>query len=260
MKQGVFCALISLTLAVFIPGSSSGEMQDRPLPMSQENIEKLYVELQAAAKSIAPSPSQDGAELMVGAFKMVIEKKMGFSFDKTLRSVMLFYPSIPLWQLMTPTINYVNNDPKMALDKGFISQRTFDIIDTGSKAKAELTKEGEEFLGFVTECQKKNNGICNSKSLLGVIADHNVFPDIASSSGKSELEKTSMVLDYLLNQKYNFAAMGINKWITKPDGQDLNTNFLFDDLKNKFVVNTKQIEISKTYANMLAEEKVALSQ
>ena len=196
---------------------------------------------------------------MVGAYKTVIEKKMGFSFDKTIRSVMLFNPTGDAWQLMGPIIGYVISDPKRALDKGFISQRTFDILDTGAKVKAPLTKEGDEFLGFVAECQSKNNGTCDAKLLLSIISDHNALPDV--SKVKNESDKLSRI-EYQLEEKYDIFHMGVNEWITLPDGQHFNTNGLFTMGAStyKFVVNKNKIDIAKRYANMLAEEKVALSQ
>ncbi|MGK2872824.1 MAG: hypothetical protein ACSLFL_11295 [Alphaproteobacteria bacterium] len=247
MKQRVCCTLFIGIFVLFMVGCSK-EVQDKPLPMSQDNLEIFASELEKAAKSIAPSPSQDGAELMVGAYKMVLEKKMGYSFDKTLRSVMLFYHLGAPWQLMSPVIGYVHSDPKKALDKGFISQRTFDILDTGSKAKAALTKEGDEFLSFVAECQSQNGGVCGPKLLLNVLAAHNALPALESSS-----------IEYQLESKYDIFHMGINKWITKPDGQHISTNGLLSRGEAyKFVINKTQIDISKRYTNMLAEEKAAL--
>jgi predicted component of type VI protein secretion system len=219
MKQRVRCTLFIGILVLSIVGCSKG-VQDKPLPMSQEKLEKFALELEKAVKSIAPSPSQDGAELLVGAYKMVLEKKMGYSFDKTLRSVMLFYPGGAPWQLMNPVIGYVHSDPKKALDKGFISQRTFDILDTGSKAKAELTKEGDEFLRFVAECQSKNGGVCDPKLLLNVLAEHNALPAVESSSEEPGFVKLLMI-ESQLEGKYDIFHMGIYKWITKPDGQDI---------------------------------------
>lgn len=242
------------------------DVQDKPLPMSMEKLEKFDLELEKALKSIAPSPSQDGAELVVGAYKMVLEKKMGYSFDKTVRSVMLFYPEVAALQLMHPMIGYVHRDPKKALDKGFISQRTFDILDTRSKAKAVLTKEADEFLSFVAECQSKNGGVCDPKSLLNVLAAHNALPAIEFSPEDNEFDKLYWI-GLRLEEKYGISDMGTNKWITKPNGQDISTNALLtnglrsqDNPAYKFVINKTQIDISKRYTNMRAEEIATLSQ
>lgn len=257
MRCNVCCALfVIITLVVSVVGCSGG-IKDKPLPMSQENIEKFTKELKKATKSIAPSPSQDGDEYMTGIYKMIIEKKLGFSFDKTIRSVMVF-PNAAVF-LGSITV-YVQREPKKALDKGFISQRTFDLLDTGSKVHAPLTKEGEEFLGFVAECQNKNNGVCIDKVLLSVLAAHNALPAARSSDSEREDLKLANI-SYQLGNKYQLSYMGQNKWITKPDGQDFNTNFLFSqpDSPDQYVVNKSQIDISKRYTNMLEEEKVALS-
>jgi len=254
MKQRVRCTLFIGILVLSIVGCSK-VVQDKSLPMSQENLEIFALELEKAAKSIVPSPSQDGAELMVGAYKMVLEKKMGYSFDKTLRSVMLFYHAGAPWELMHPVSSYVHSDPKKALDKGFISQRTFDLLDTGSKAKAELTKESDEFLNFVAECQDKNGGVCDPKLLLNVLAAHNALPVESESLTLYQIEDQ-------LQRKYPISQMGINEWITKPDGQGISTDWFLSvgDPAEKFIINKTQIDISKRYTNMLAEEKAALSQ
>lgn len=252
MKRRVCCALIYVTLAVTIVGCSV-TIQDKPLPMSQEMLEKLDKELGKAAKSIAPSPSQDRAELVVDVYKTVIEKKMGFSFDKTFRNVMLFYPG----PFMAPVSVYVLSDPKRALDKGFISQRTFDVLDMSSKAEVELTKKTEEFLGFVTECQNSNNGTCDTKRLFSVLAAHNALPTV----DPSESEATQFESRTLMLTVQYLDPMGTNKLITTPNGQEIIRNALLsDNSEQKFIVNKNQIDISKRYTKMLAEEKVALSQ
>ncbi len=260
MQKKLSCALISITLVILIIGCDSG-VQDKPLPMNQNNIEKLTDKLNNELKSITISPSQDGQELTVNAYKTVIEKKMGFSFDKTLRNVILFFPGSSLWQIMNPVIAYVISDRKNALNKGFISQRTFEILDVGSRAKEPLTKEAEEFLGFVTECQNKNNGACNSKILLSVLADHNALPvDKSSPSDISKFKSFDLAtLTHKLERKYHTSDMGRNGWITKPDGQEIITSGLIIDDFN-FIPNKANIDISKRYAEMLAEEKTSLSQ
>lgn len=261
MKQLVRCAVIYLTLAVLLGGSGIGcsaGIQDKPLPMSQENMVKFIAQQRKESASIAPSPSQDEEELFIGTYKVVIEKRMGYSFDKTVRSTMLFGPA-GARQVMGPVIKYVFRDPKRALDKGFISQRTFDIIDIASKAKAELTKNDEEFLGFVMECQNNNNGICDSKLLFSVLAAHNALPDALPAAGSSDQFKIA----YMLEQKHDTTHMGINGWITGPDGQPIFDSLWsppYLDASHKFVVNKNQIDVSKRFANMLAEEKMALSQ
>ncbi len=243
MKRRVCCAVISLTFIISIMGCTVS-IQDKPLPMSQDNIQKYSEELGNALKKVTVSPSQDRIELLVDTYKMVMEKKMGFSFDKTLRNVMLFYPGETLWHLMNPIISFVDSNPKNALEKGFISQRTFDIIDTGKKARATFTKDTEDFIGFVVECQSQNQGVCNSKALLSILNANS-----ATTENITHFEN-----------KYDIFHMGIYGWITKPDGTPLNTNGLLEEwFKEEFIVNKNQIAIAKKYTEMIAEEKIALS-
>lgn len=260
MREQVLFAAISLVLAVSSTACSKS-IQDKPMPMSQKNVEKCADKIKDAMKSIAPSPSQDRAELQLGVYKAVIENKMGFSFDKTLRSVMLFSrewksmgPDSREWEsmrLMEQPIYTVTVKPKMALDKGFISQRTFDILDAQAKAHGHLMDEkDEEFLGFVTECQDKNNGACSPKLLLTVPAAHKVFDESADVSERY----------YELEKKYNIPGLAEVNLIIKPDGQGIDRfAWAFID-EVKFVVNKNLVDLSRRYTKMVAEEKNALSQ
>lgn len=250
MKRRVNSVLVFLMLVLLIVGCSA-DFQDKPLPMSQNNIEKCAKELNKAIASIAPSTSQDSAELVVGAYKMVIEEKMGYSFDKTYRSVILFY-QVEAGRLMIPVISYVESDPKRALDKGFISQRTFDILDTRAKVGKPLTKEGNEFIGFVTECQNKNNGTCDLNLLINILSDHNA---LRVAEGGDDYGRKCEIISRL-EGKYDVSNMCRKKWITLSNGQ----SFIFGDSTDKFIVNKNQIEMAKRYSDMLAEEKVAMSE
>jgi predicted component of type VI protein secretion system len=258
MKRLLYFVMIALVISV--TGCSIGA-KDKPLPMSQENMEKLAKELENANRSFVPSPSQDVEELRVATYKMVIEKKLGYSFDKTFRSVFLFY-DITALPFIYPVTTYIIKDPKKALDKGFISQRTFDILDTQEKAKMALTKEAEEFFGFVIECQNQNNGVCNSKGLLNVLVTHKALPGIqSSSSGEYERIDLLVLEKALLNKYQSLLDMGSANLIIKPDGTRFCTNaILLGDTAKEFIVNKNQMAISKRYAEMIDEERAALSQ
>jgi hypothetical protein len=254
--------LTFLAILLLSPTGCSGGIKDKPLPFSRENVEKYAKELNKASKSMAPSPSQDTAELLVSVHKKVLEK-MGYSFDKTTRSALLFH-QVESAMVMNPVIRYVLENPKRALDKGFISQRTFDVLDAIDKSPIQITKEGEEFLGFVTECQNKNNGVCNTQGLVSVLAVHNALPNV-NAHGGDETSK-AMILHRDLDNKYGYIAMsGLGKkngLITKPDGTEINMNFIkWNDRSDdfKFIVNQKMVEITKRYTKMMAEERAALS-
>ena len=85
----VLLYFIMIALVISVTGCGIGA-KDKPLPMSQENIERLAKELENANRSFIPSPAQDVEELRVETYKMVIEKKLGYSFDKTFRNVTFF--------------------------------------------------------------------------------------------------------------------------------------------------------------------------
>lgn len=251
MKKRVWHAMIFLIVALSISGCG---VKDKPLPMSPESLQKFTEELQKATKSFAPTPAQDIDEETINLYKMVIEKKMGYSFDKTFRATLLFYPGAV--RQITGIGDYVVKDPKRALDKGYISQRTFDIVEILIKAPpfAGRAKEAEEFIGFVAECQSKNNDICTSKDLMNVLLAHNILP-APPSNGIEYID-----VDFRLDNKYDVSNMGMYGWLTKPNGEKLNTNGLFSRPDYSFIVNKKEVALSKRLTEMIAEEKLALSQ
>lgn len=256
MKSRLCCAVISLAFVVMMIGCS-GKMQDKPLPMTQDNLQEYAEKLEKELNSVDLNAPRN-ARLIIGAYKTAMEKKMKFSFDKTFRNVYLFHMSEALSQLMRPAIGLIIEDTKDALDQGFISQRTFDILDMGKKT-TRFTKEREEFLGFVVECQNQNQGVCNSKALLNVLSAHNVITADQASADKSEFLKLARI-DSQLDSKYELHSIGSDKLITKPDGTDLNTNGLMSSYQPvDFIVNQSQIDLAKKYTQILAEEEVALS-
>lgn len=253
MKSRVCCAVISLAFAVMILGCS-GKLQDKPLPMTQDNIKEYAEAVEKELKDI-DMMSQDRGTLIVGAYKKAMEKKMRYSFDKTFRNILLFHGEYT--QLISPAISIIIESPQDALNKGFISQRTFDILDMRKKIPR-LTKEKEEFLGYVVECQNQNQGVCNPKALLDVLRVH--MKETGKLDGVSSSEEM-FIIDSSAEMKYDIKTMGSTNLITKPDGTKIDTNglLLSRDATCQFIVNQSQIDMAKQYTAMLAEEEVALS-
>lgn len=156
---------------------------------------------------------------------------------------------------------YVYANPKRSLEKGLISQRTFDIIDAGIKANGyPLTDKDAEFLSFVTECQKQNGGICDSKSLRNFLIAHNVFPPHLANAQHDEF--WIIELDQYLNMKYNVESInGINRknYLVTPNGKNICINGILSGFcTGKFIVNLHQVELARKYAMLIKEEKELL--
>ncbi len=246
------CFVVIGLFVLLIMGCSDG-IKDKPLPMSQENLEKFALELNKAGKSVVFVPSQNRTEQLVGLYKEVLEKNMGYSFDKTFRSVVLFYNVGKPWQLMSPVITYIHDDLERALDKGFISQRTFDILSAAKKTN-ELTKENKEFLNFVLECQNKNSGACDSKSLLQVFATHNVL-----STEKRQLENLE---DKLADLEDKYGLFYMSGYLMKPNGEKVKPYDVISQRNPnyKFVINKDKVALSQRLSTMLTEERKQLSE
>lgn len=89
MKRTICLILASITLSITV---ITCHPQDKPMPMSNDNIEKVDKEMAKAKNSFentyAPSPSQNRAEVrdefLAYNLQEIIEKKMGYNFDVTL--------------------------------------------------------------------------------------------------------------------------------------------------------------------------------
>lgn len=251
MKKIIVFILVG---TLFTCGISGCGIKDKPMPLSQNNLDLLSKEISISVRSLAPSPAQDGEEMLASLIKNAVEKKLKYNFDKTFRYMLLF-PQGSSPQIIGPAINYVANNTQKALDSGLISRRTYDLFEA-NKGSTPLTKENEEFLKYVTECQQKNNNICDSKSLLSILASHNVIKYDAATTDNNSL----IFITAPLENKYDIAHMGINKWITAPDGKDIVTNGLLEAApEKKFIVNVDKLQKGKKLSQMIEEEKVTLS-
>ena len=249
-----------------IAGCSS-KAQDKPLPYNQENIEKLTIETKEALKSFSPSMAnpQDSADRLIKLSKILIEEKMGYSFDKTIRALLLttgHEGGIDLryynYALLIPGFVPLVSDPKNALEKEYITQRTYDLIEIGKNAKT-LSKKEMELLDLVAECQSKNQGVCYTDSINEMIRKTLLAtnPTLCSNGQRQSERRKQMCIDVSVITKYNPARMG--SLFSTPDGQKFNTNSLIDKSRHfKFVINKNQVDLSRRYNKLVAEEKKAL--
>lgn len=231
--------------------------KDKPLPLSQDNMEKLASAWQKRTKALTPDPAKSESEQIVSVFKTVVEDDLGYSFDKTLRSTLVF-GNVTSNALINAVMIFIGENPQVALSKGFISQRTFDLQNLATKARMQISPDQEKFLSFVTVCQEKNGGLCDSPSLLSILLENKVFGADTHENLPPD-ERLFMLSSSGYFQNTDVYHMGY--WITKPDGKDIAINRLISmPPEVKFIVNKDSLAISKRYAQLIEDEKVALSQ
>ncbi len=237
----------------------NGETRDKPYPMSNENIQTLEKEIARAFNKAVPTPAQSRDELILTVYKKTIEDRFGYNFDKTLRQAIayaLLHISGRGASVLGIPINIIEYDTEMALKKGFISKRTYEIFNLIKTAKSPLTDEEEQFLNFVAESQSRNGGVCNLKALLATLSYHKILlrKDYeAENQGLMELK-----IRHKMGEKFGgLSKYGINRWLTTPDGKEYNSNFINNGF---FIVNKKQVGLSKKLTEILEEEKILLGQ
>ena len=195
-------------------------------------------------------------------YEFVIEKEMGYSLDKTVRSMFLFsdYIDINLKNLvlnvMEPLLDYIRENPKAALEKKIISDRTYSIITMKATT---LTDEQIQFLNFIIECQKLNNNLCSNLELLKLIVSKDgIRYDVYNHKNYST---AAARLSFDLQNKYNYLDLGSSKkMIVNLKGDPINANSMLDPVfrdsylkvdEEKYRSSLKLIEIKKEEKRIL---------
>jgi hypothetical protein len=236
-------------------------MKDKPMPFSEKKcnqfVKLLDKETDNLKKNLKSNPNQDRVAEVFKIYKNITEKKMGYSLDKTLRQVLLFpEESGQGLKVMSLAIAALRSNPQKALDMGFISKRTLDAFNIAKAVKYRPINDKEnEFLGFVSECQKQNENVCNANALLKVLKSKNIMPEDLFKNNQPGGSK--MAMDVWLGKEYHVPYL--KDYIVNPDGSQGNTNGLMQGSIKEFVVNSKQVELSQQFVKLLKEEKVELS-
>ena len=135
-KKILILQSILLLIAVFASNGCSIGVKDEPLPLSQENIEKYASAVEEATKKIDPSAGT-AVDRLIKAYKEPMEKKLGYSFDKTLSAYVtnaatfssMSPEAIALKKnIMFPVLLEISVNMDEALKKGLISQPTYEEI------------------------------------------------------------------------------------------------------------------------------------
>jgi hypothetical protein len=253
MRTKIIIGLTVLLMCYWIGDCSA---KDKPLPFSQNNCMKVLDLLNVELRKIAPSPGQDKEIMILDTYKKIIEKKMGYSLDKTIRQAMLFPSESGRGpQVMGFAAEIIRKNPQKAFDKAYISKRTYDALNIAATTNYKpINNKEEEFIAYVTECQNKNGGICNADVLAEVLKSKNIIPDVVMNARPEDF---MFSLDGWLDEKYNKYLL--NDYLTLPDGSKGNATGLMTGFGMKeFVVNTKLIETSRKFGKMLEAEKAEL--
>lgn len=232
-------------------------VKDKPMPFNQDKCNKFVNLLNKETGKLKSVHNQDKAMEVLKIYKNITEGKMGYSLDKTLRQVLLFPDeSGQGLKVMSIAVSVIQQNPKKALDEGFISKRTYDAFNIAKEVKYNpLNKKSEEFIGFVSECQKQTGNVCNANALLKVLKSKNIMPENVFNDKQPGGSK--MAMDVWLGKEYNVPSL--KDYIVNPDGSRGNTNGLMQGSIKEFVVNSKQMELSKQFIKITAEEKIELS-
>ena len=232
-KKTTLCFILATSI-------SACGVKDEPLPFTQENLNALGEKIQEQSKSITPSMGKDKA-------RQDIEDDFGYSFDKTLRTVLLFQGlSVPATTLMSLPFMVISEDTKWALDNEYISKRTLEVIEIIAKTNGtKIDSEDMKFLDYVTECQKQNNGICNGEKLI---------PILIARGGLSveESQRYPVLIDDVILGKYN-----VRRWLMSPNGGNVSAQ-LASNGNQDFILNKENIESSKKMMKIYEEEKKEL--
>lgn len=138
-KRILILQSILLLMAVLVSNGCSIGVKDEPMPLSQENIEKYASAMDDEAKKIDPSAGTD-IDRLIKLYKEPMEKKLGYSFDKTfsfwitnIDEISMSPATIAFKSMMFPALVVIDKNMDEALKKEVISQSTYEMIKKGTK-------------------------------------------------------------------------------------------------------------------------------
>lgn len=263
MIKHILTSILFLLITLPILGYSSSK-NDMPLPINEKMLQLLMKEINTTRKTFTLSPilSQEEKEnKIIGSYKNIIEINLGYNFNKTIRSFILFNESYGLYwvQILASIVQPILEKPKQYFKNGYISKRTYEIINIQKEAKLPLKKRYEEFIGYVKNCEDHNNGSCTQEKLTEILYKKSKIADEDYIAYKKNKSLSSVSIRIENKYHYDMSKMGMHGWIVKENGEVLNTNGLLDSSHiGKFKLNNKKINLSKRYAEIIEEEKKLL--
>lgn len=251
MKKLFF--LIGLVLICACSGSGS----DKPMPLSQNNIEEYAEKLGKIADAYEPKPDATIVDAYVDTYKKAMSK-VGYDFDATYR-YMLVYDRMtgtnPESQLMANAHQAIFDKTDECLQKGLISQRTKDLVEMRKKGAVELQSNEILALDWLRECQKRGpDGLCNSQNFLNVIMQGGdgtlTFPE-----GQDPYSMSPSVLLKIADDRGHFSHLGDLDIVVREDGSGFNIGWLASNPDIKFKVNEGRFAACEEYRSKLKEER-----
>lgn len=245
----ILCLTVVLLGFIFI---GFGEYDDSPYPMNQKSLQALSDTLASNAKGYDRSPNDSNGKAIKDIYQATLQDDFGYSFDKTIRAVLVFgYGERSALEVFRPALQYIIHDKNSALEEGIISKRTFELI---SLPQNSFDAKQQQFIKYVIECQKRNDGVCAADVLIETIKDENNDPEISKIFKKYAIGSSDLRDNLSYKLEYSMPSGNV---ITKPDGSKFNTNFMFIG-NDPFKVDNKKVEDQLRASEILEEEKQSL--
>lgn len=293
---------VILTLGLVACGGS-----DEPMPFNDETLEQFtdaFEELVEEKREAISGISNNRIQLktvITEIYKPVIED-MGYGFDITMRHYRFYHKekstNHPWRRNMDDAYFYLRDNYKEAFENGLITKTNFELFELQNKAKEPISRQQENVLAYVTECQKRNNGICTLDILSDLLPkDYKALDELIAPSHRQIFQdrianakvEAKQYAEFLAHQKkirakrsgstqssiltkydpeskiirvYQQAIYSpVAQWILTEDGKDVRYNF-FDMLQIKnqgFKVNQEKLAFSRQLTSMMNNEKELLN-
>lgn len=255
MVKGIVALLLLVLTSV---GCTA--MKDEALPLSEENLEKYSNLVIEATKKIDPSAGTP-IDRAITALKIPMEKKVGYSFDKTLRHFLVKGSSImptdqtraSYFELMNMAESAIKKSPDEALSKGLITQRTYELIKL-EKENVFYRKNTAKYVQLALECQSYT-GTCIFSQYVGMLLERGLLPEYIANrkvqSISDENNRNWEIVNFL-SDECNFDKWGRDGLATKPDGTEINTFKI--EPETAFLINQEKIQASEKYNQLVKEE------
>ncbi len=248
--------------AIVLLTAACTSAKDEPMPLTQNNIEKYSKRLASEAKNVDPSAGT-AVDKTIKVFKTSMYK-MGYSLDKSIRYLMININQISgspatnqYFHIMAPAYESVIDKPEEALQKGLISQKTFDLITLGKTAGEPISDEQYKYINVAIDCQKGNNNICPMSKFKELLVQRGLLPQDLLKKNVDMIDFRTLTSDFM--NKSDLQGWGTRGWVLQANGEKIDHGIFLDQSKFTFIVNTQKIEATKKYGQLLAEEQRALA-
>jgi len=245
-------------------------VKDEPLPLSRENIEKYAEAVGTSSRKLEPSAGSV-MERVDALYRAPLEKRLGYSFDRTLRHYFVNRADIAanpesrvFADLITPGAQAVLMNADEALKAGMISMKTRDLLSVLSKFRcdhARLLSNGEwegmaGFLSLVADCAKLEGGACTAGTLMEMALTRSIIPQEEQPAGSSvDGREPALYVRDALYRKFNLARWDGTGLFIGTDTEEIEASSLLDEPDRQFTVNERVVYFADQYSKMVREER-----